>query len=172
MDNASGALKASLYKMMDAKNTSKWISLLPKAVEAHNSRNHSTIQAPPRSVESNEVLSHLLLTANSAKARHNVQVFLKTKKGLEIRSPFRAPIPDKRIRSLRRGFQARMSSKVYKVTEILQDGRQVEAETGEVFSIKLVKAVPEGSWTVPQQGLARALQQRQQNLKEARQAKK
>ena len=71
MDNASGSLKASLYKMMDAKNTSKWIDLLPKAIEAHNSRNHSTIQAPPNSVESNEVLSHLLLKANSEKVRHN-----------------------------------------------------------------------------------------------------
>ena len=81
MDNASGALKASLYKMMDAKNTSKWIDLLPKAVEAHNSRNHSTIQAPPKSVESNEVLSHLLLKANSEKVRHNAQIFWKMKKG-------------------------------------------------------------------------------------------
>ena len=115
MDNASGSLKASLYKMMDAQNTSKWIDLLPKAVEAHNSRNHSTIQAPQKSVESNEVLSHLLLKANSEKVRHNAQVSLKTKKGLEIRSPFRALIPDKRIRGLRRGFQARVSGKVFKV---------------------------------------------------------
>ena len=123
-------------------------------------------------MESNEVLSHLLLKANSEKVRHNAKIFLKMKKGLEIGSPFRALIPDKRIRGLRRGFQARMSGKVYKVKESLRDARQVKAESGEVFSIKLVKAVAEGSRTVPQQGLARALQQRQQKLKDARQANK
>ena len=94
------------------------------------------------------------------------------KKGLEIGSPFRVLIPDSRIRGMRRGFQPRMSAKTYKVKEFLQDGRQVKDESGEIFPIKLVKAVPVGSRTVPQQGLARALQQRQQNLQEARQANK
>ena len=137
---------------------------------AHNSQNKETVGAPPDQVSGNEVLEHLLVKANSEKIRHNSQIFLKMKKGLEIGSPFRLLIPDKRIRGMRRGFQPRMSAKTYKVKEFLQDGRQVKAESSEVFAIKLVKAVPEGSRTVPQQGLARALQERSAIVRESRQA--
>ena len=43
-----------MYKMMHKTATSKWIDLLPEAVDAHDSQNNETVGAPPEKVSGNE----------------------------------------------------------------------------------------------------------------------
>ena len=77
-------------------------------------------------------------------------------------SKFRALVKEKNIRGLRRGFKPSFSGKVYVVFEFLQNGRQVKAESGEVFTTKLVQPVGAESKTMGTQGLTRTAERRKE----------
>ena len=142
------------------------------AVESYNSQNNSTVGAPPEEVEDNEVLSHLLTKANSRKLEQNAEIFPRNTKNMEPGSNFRVLVKEKNVRGLRRGFKPTYSGKVYVAKSFPPNGRQVQAVSGEVFTMKLVQPVPETSQTVSTQGLTRIIERRKEQTVAARAAKK
>ena len=172
VDRAGGVIKGIQYRMLQEANASKWIDKLPAVILAYNSSNHSTVGAPPKDVEGNEVLTHLLIKANCEKVEHNAEAFLRNKKNMEPASKFRVLTREKSIRGLRRGFKPNYSGKVYIAKGFPQNGRQVQATTGEIFAMKLVLPVPETSKTVGTQVLDRIEERRHEQTVAARAAKK
>ena len=87
-------------------------------------------------------------------------------------SKFRVLVREKTIRGMRRGFKPNYSGKVYIAKSFPQNGRQVQATTGEMFTMKLVLHVPETSQTVGTQALDRIEEKRHEQTVAARAAKK
>ena len=130
VDRIGGLIKGIQYRMLSANNSSRWIDVLPKAVEGYNSQNNSTVGAPPKEVEENDVLSHLLIKANSRKLETNAEIFSRNSKNMEPGSKFRVLVKEKNVRGLRRGFKPTYSGKVYIAASFPQNARQVKATTG------------------------------------------
>ena len=172
VDRVGGIIKGIQYRILQDANSSKWIDKLPQAVESYNSQNNSTVGAPPKEVGGNEVLEHLLIKANSRKLEQNAEIFSRNTKDMEPGSKFRVLVKEKNVRGLRRGFKPTFSGKVYIAKSFPQNGRQVQATSGEIFTMKLVLPVPETSQTVNTQGLTRIMERRKEQTVAARAAKK
>ncbi len=124
--------------------------------------------APPSEVEGNDVLEHLLIKANSRKLRVNEEVFLRNRKNMVVGSKYRVLVKEKQIRGMRRGLKPTYSGRVFIAKAFPQNGRQVQAQTGEIHTMKLVLPVPESSRTVSTQALDRIAERRKEQTVAAR----
>ena len=105
----------------------------------------------------------MILKANTKKMERSAQAWVKAKRGIEVGSSVRKKLP-RQTRQFQRGTAAQYLNRVYRVTQLLQDGRVARLDDNSTATTKSLLPVPLGSVNVPQGPLDLALRRRRETV--------